>query len=131
MMKNCQLACIAACEDILGIITNTLHSNEHDDLTNQIDTEGDMIVPVVIKQCIASLMDAKVWVTICVLGMVAGQRVKEDMVDMLVGQLAKEVEAENAEMAVSELVEIFRKVKNGRKSLTEEIWRMLKKLKGK
>ena len=90
-----------------------------------------MIVPVVIKQCIASLMDAKVWVTICVLGMVAGQRVKEDMVDMLVGQLAKEVEAENAEMAVSELVEIFRKVKNGRKSLTEEIWRMLKKLKGK
>ena len=63
--------------------------------------------------------------------MVAGQRVKEDMVDMLVGQLAKEVEAENAEMAVSELVEIFRKVKNGRKSLTEEIWRMLKKLKGK
>ena len=80
-------------------------------------------------------MVGKIWTALYFLvayqGMCAGQVLRQDMVDLLVGQLADDVEIENAEVTVSELVKIFRKVGDDTKSLTGEIATMLKKLKEK
>ena len=64
-------------------------------------------------------------------GMVIGQVLRQDMMDLLVGQLADDVKAENAGEALSELVKILIKNKDDKKTLTNKIENMLKKFKAK
>ena len=64
-------------------------------------------------------------------GMVTGQVLRQDMMDLLVGQLADDVKAENAGEALSELVKILIKNKDDKKTLTNKIENMLKKFKAK
>jgi hypothetical protein len=55
----------------------------------------------------------------------------QDMVDVLVKQLAGVVEEEGAVSVVEELVRVFKEVGDAKKILTKEIWSLLKKLRGR